>query len=572
MKEPHIIISSFKRTYKILPLIFKRKSIIVLLLLLIGSFFDIAGLASLLPLFTILLKDNIIQEYAVLNSIYLFFGFTTEKQLIILIVFFVFFIITLKNFLILLINKQQAKFTFNIMKFSLLQLHKIYYSKGFEYFKKTNSNYIVRDVYTNSIRFATSVVLGFINLLNEIIILLIIIISIIFYDYKIILLIALTVVPVFVIFFKLTKNKIKQIGDETNKLSPAISKEMFHSIFGYTDVIITGTKKYFINRIKKNIDPLVKINVYRTIFNLVPTKLIESTMVLTITFIIVYGLYFFESKAELLELMGIYAVAAYRIMPSINRMMISINGITESQFVFDSVSLISTNKEEYIETSKGDINFNNNIVLENISFKYTDGNETIFENYNLTIKKGKVVGIKGKSGGGKTTLMNILLGLLKPMSGKILIDGQELNDENIGLWQRKIGYVQQDVFLLDASLAENIAFGIDKDKIDYAKLDIVISAASLTEFVNNLTNGINTSVGERGAQLSGGQRQRVGIARALYFDSEVLFFDEATSALDPQTEKDINESIIKLSEKGLTMIIIAHRDTSLEFVDKLIYV
>jgi len=382
-------------------------------------------------------------------------------------------------------------------------------------------------------------------------------------------LLVVTIVPVFILFYKFTKDKIKQLGDDKNKVGPEIAKSIFQSIFGYVDVVINGTSKYFVKRMTDNMGEFKRISISTVIYNLVPTKLIETTMVSAIFAIIVYGLYFMPSKESLAALLGVYAVAAYRIMPSINRIMIAINGINGNQYTLPIISQVKDFNIEEVK-QENSISFDKEITLENVSFKYPKADSTLIENLNLTIKKGEVIGIRGKSGGGKTTLMNIVLGFLSPTSGKLKVDGVVIDEKNVSAWQHKLGYVQQEVYLLDGTLAENIAFGIDIQEIDVSKVNKVIEQASLLPLLETLSDGIHTRVGERGAQLSGGQRQRVGIARALYFDSEVLFFDEATSALDPQTELEINESIRKLSHQGLTMMIIAHRETSLESVDRIL--
>jgi len=371
------------------------------------------------------------------------------------------------------------------------------------------------------------------------------------------------------LFYKLTKNKIKALGERRNEVAPEIGKSIFQSIFGYVDVIINGTSKYFTKRMTGNMSEFKSISISTTIYNLVPTKLIETTMVSAIFAIIVYGLLYMPSKESLATLLGVYAVAAYRIMPSINRIMISLNGINGTQYtlpIIEQVKDFETNESLPVQN----VSFENEILLDNIDFKYPKAESKLISNFSLSIKKGEVIGVRGKSGGGKTTLMNIILGFLSPISGSLKVDGKVIDSKNVTAWQHKLGYVQQEVFLLDATLAENIAFGIDEGEIDLEKINKVIEQASLTDLLATLEQGINTRVGERGAQISGGQRQRVGIARALYFNSEVLFFDEATSALDPQTEIEINESIRKLSKQGLTMVIIAHRQTSLEGVDRII--
>jgi ABC-type multidrug transport system fused ATPase/permease subunit len=210
--------------------------------------------------------------------------------------------------------------------------------------------------------------------------------------------------------------------------------------------------------------------------------------------------------------------------------------------------------------------------VNDLHFRFEDSQSDTLSNINFTINKGEKIGINGRSGAGKTTLFNLLLGLYTPTAGTITIDGKILSAENRRKWQNAIGYVSQSVFLTDSTLLSNIALGCKEEQIDMDRINMAIEAASLGEFVASLPNGINTRIGECGALLSGGQRQRIGIARALYKGAEVLFFDEATSSLDSQTEQNINEAIVALAKanSSLTIVVIAHRDSSLSYCDRVI--
>lgn len=565
-----LFIETIKRIKEVLPAKFKKRGVLAIILLFINSILELLGLAALLPLFTVILTENIIQENDILNNIYTALGFASENIFIIFIAGSVVGLIIIKNVIGIFIQKYQTTFSFDIMEYFMLKLHKYYYQKGFMFFKETNSNLISRDVFSVPRSFAQHIVLGTFNLLNELILLTLIVLAIVIYNPIVLLLLIVTIVPVFWVFYSKTKNIQKHIGEEVNRISPIIAKNIFHSIFGYVDVIINGTAEFFENRMKKNMGEFKRLNINTVVLNLVPTKIIESTMVFAIFAIIVYGLYFLPNKGSLITLLGLYAVAAYRIMPSVNRIMIALNGLNSQGYTIDVVSQVKSFRFEGDKVKTDILSFKKEIKLKNISFKYPNASEHVINNFNLVIKKGEVIGVRGQSGGGKTTLMNIVLGFLEVSSGTIEIDGVAIDKNNVAAWQQKLGYVQQEVYLLDATLAENIAFGIDADKIDEKKVRLVLEQASLSALVSDLEYGISTKVGERGAQLSGGQRQRVGIARALYFDAEVLFFDEATSALDPQTEIEINQSIKKLSQQGLTMMIIAHRETSLEEVDRIL--
>ena len=212
------------------------------------------------------------------------------------------------------------------------------------------------------------------------------------------------------------------------------------------------------------------------------------------------------------------------------------------------------------------------IELRNVSFKFDDAQRPTIENLSFTIKRGERLGIRGASGVGKTTLFNLILGLYRPTSGVIIVDGLELTQERMAKWHNSIGYVSQSVFISDGTLAENIAFGVDEQNIDYRRVNEAIAQANLMEFVESLSKGINTPIGEQGSRISGGQRQRIGIARALYKGCDIMLFDEATSSLDEVCEESINESITRLKEQNpnLTIVVIAHRESTLEYCDRVI--
>jgi ABC-type multidrug transport system fused ATPase/permease subunit len=277
------------------------------------------------------------------------------------------------------------------------------------------------------------------------------------------------------------------------------------------------------------------------------------------------------SKTDIGLLFGIFAVAVMRLIPSIRNIMSSWSALRYNRYTIDVVAEVN---DESININRTDdrFHFAREIELRNLSFKFDDADTETISNLSLKIAKGERVGIKGASGVGKTTLFNLMLGLYRPTSGDILVDGERLGTENIRKWQNSIGYVSQSVFIADMSLAENIALGTSSEKIDYKHVTKALEMADLKEFVASLPEGIHSRIGEQGSRLSGGQRQRIGIARALYKNCDILFFDEATSSLDSHTEENINSAIRRLSadNRALTIVVIAHRDSSLEYCDRII--
>ena len=244
-----------------------------------------------------------------------------------------------------------------------------------------------------------------------------------------------------------------------------------------------------------------------------------------------------------------------------------------NRYTIDIISSADIANPASVENSStARFDFRDSIAVNNLSFRFEDSDTDTITDLSFTINKGEKVGINGRSGAGKTTLFNLLLGLYSPTSGEITIDGQRLTKDNRREWQNSIGYVSQSVFLTDSTIMANIALGCDQSSIDTERMDKAVKAASLDEFIASLPNGLNTRIGECGALLSGGQRQRIGIARALYKGAEVLFFDEATSSLDNATEQSINQAIVALSKSNssLTIVVIAHRDSSLSYCDRVI--
>jgi ABC-type multidrug transport system fused ATPase/permease subunit len=303
--------------------------------------------------------------------------------------------------------------------------------------------------------------------------------------------------------------------------------------------------------------------------NNIPFRTNEVIALIGMIIILVYGLFFTENRNEIITLIGLFAAASYRLMPSLNRIVNSLNFINVNQVSIDNLNRYI----EYFHLANSQklkrlpVTFERSIEFRNITFSFPDAAKPVLENISLEVKKGEKVGFIGKSGSGKTTLMNILLRFYVPQSGKILVDGTEITDENIGSWRSKIGYVKQDIFLMDASIRDNITFGDEHP--DEQRLQAAIQQASLSEWINSLPDGVNTMTGEDGSRLSGGQKQRIGIARALYRNAEVLIFDEATSALDITTEQEVTFAIDRLSNTNKTIFIIAHRITTLKNCDRI---
>ena len=332
-------------------------------------------------------------------------------------------------------------------------------------------------------------------------------------------------------------------------------------------------EKYFLEEFSRTYQQYGEANRKYLFINQLPRMIIETMVVSGLLVMIVAKLAMGSTPEEIVPLLGVLALAAFRLMPSANRIVNLFNTIKFQQPLFyelypelmDIKERQESRKESYYLSVQPKLKFEKSIQVNKLRFAYPEGREDVLQDVSFSIGKGDFAGIIGPSGAGKTTFVDILLGLLKPSNGNIKVDGQDIFD-NIRSWQANLAYVPQSIYLIDGSVKENIALGVAPENIDNARIEKCLHMAELYDFVSDLPEAMETRVGERGVKLSGGQRQRIGIARALYQLPEVLILDEATSALDNDTEKSITDTILKLKGQ-ITIIAIAHRLSTLAECD-----
>lgn len=373
----------------------------------------------------------------------------------------------------------------------------------------------------------------------------------------------------YVLIGYLVKQKIKQNGEIIARNQPDAVKCMQEGLGGIRDIILDNSQNIFIKLYTKVATQSQIAAMQNAFLGGVPKSLLEVLGIILISFLAYYLQTNADEEVAVLPMLGALALGAQRLLPSLQQMYFSWTMIHENQANLESViTQLSFPLPSTSETHKSysALKFEHTITLKDISFKYEGTENTIFTRLNLTIDKGTRVGFIGETGSGKSTLLDIVMGLLLPIEGRLSVDGVEIDTQNINAWQSHIAHVPQSIFLTDASILENIAFGIPTEKIDKEKVKQAAQQASLDDFIEGLPLGYETTVGERGVQLSGGQRQRIGIARALYKQASLIVLDEATSALDDKTEESVMRAVNAL-DKDLTLLIIAHRLSTLKECD-----
>jgi len=375
------------------------------------------------------------------------------------------------------------------------------------------------------------------------------------------------ILPTFALLYGFTKNRSKNIGIRRHELSPKNYGRVLEAMNGYVDVKLSNIENELLDRYA---DTQRKMNDVDALFFGIYHKLNQRTndLIFGLGILVIFGWAHFTNTGtkEVLSLLGLFAIAAYKFLPSVNRIMSALMTLKNSSFVIGE--LRQAHDAELVEFEKvSPLKFEKELSLQQISYTYPKGEGPVLRGIDILIPKGNTIGFIGSSGSGKTTLLKVILRLLDITDGAIVVDDTIITQDNTSSFQKIIGYVEQEIFILNDTIRANVAFA--RDDYSDSKVWQSLREAQLEDFVKKHPDGLDMKLGENGVNLSGGQKQRIGIARAMYKDSEILVFDEATSALDTETERAVVESIKYLSDLGKTVIIVAHRLTTLERCDKI---
>lgn len=564
----NIVFATIGRILKLLTPQEKRRGYRLVFVTLAGALIDVAGLAFLVPVMMAATNPDFVSDNKYMQALYDGMGFETYPSFMMFLAVALLVVFLIKNAIALGLHYMHSSYSYSIATNMARRQFIKSYQKGYQYFKATNSAEIINNIVNVPAFFASGVLISTINIIGESLVMLFIVVGIAFVNVALFFSVMAVLIPSGIIIYNASKNKLYQLGMEQHQLHGAVYARLNQAIFGYVDVKLTNKEEYVMERYVGTQHRLNQNQKLKYLISLIPTRALEVIAVLGIVVIFAYTFFFTDNPEQLFGFIALFAAASFRVLPSMNRLLNAMMGMKNHQPALDILE--SGGLPHHMDLPAVDpIGFEKEIEFRDLSFSYAEAERPAIVGLDVRVKKGEKIGIIGESGSGKTTLVNVLLRFLPESGGGIYVDGKKLEEKDIPGWRSIVGYVQQKVFLMDASLKENVAFGEDAEKIDEERMVWALKQASLWEHVQTMPKGFNTRIGENGAQLSGGQQQRVGIARALYWNSEILVFDEATSALDMETETAITESIEALAA-GQTIFVIAHRITTLKHCDRIL--
>lgn len=553
----------------------KRQMVGIVILMLIGGVLESVGISLIAPVMEIVLQPEAVDQKPYLHFLYTFFHLHSTEQLAGLIMIALVLVFVIKNIFLYFMNVVQLRFVYTNQFATSRRMMINFMKRPYEYYLNADTSVIQRNI-TSDVNNMYGLILSVLQLTSEVIVFVCLVVILLSQDAQMTIFIAGLLIVVLMIIKYVIKPVMQRAGRENQDYYSGLYKWIEESVTGIKEIKIAGRENYFINGYADcgagYVNAVQKYNLY----NSTPRLLIETV---AIAGMIGYMLFLMQTGVSIRQVapsLSVLALAAARLLPSANR----INTYTTSIAYFEPFFM---NVSDHLQAEIHDedmtydehvyrrretvekLPLHREISLENISYKYPNTDVYILKEANLKIPVGKSVGIVGTSGAGKTTIVDVMLGLLAPAEGRILADGVEVR-AHYKEWLKNIGYIPQTIFMLDSTIRKNVAFGVPDDEIEEERVWAALKEAQLDTYIRSLPDGLDTSIGERGIRLSGGQRQRIGIARALYEDPEVMVLDEATSALDGETEAAIMESINRLHGKK-TLVIIAHRLTTIEKCD-----
>lgn len=558
---------------KILYMLTKKQKINLILLsviMLIGSFMELIGIAAIMPFVNVVSNPSVIHDMKRYWYFYHLFGFTTDAQFIFCFAIAIIILFVVKNVYIVLMSNIQFRYIYHNQQRFTKVMTDCYMRQPYLFHVSKNVSELSRNI-SSDVASMFSVILCYIQIMNEGIVCGLILVYLFALD-KTITFSILFMLSFFAVFFlKVVKKRSYNLGASARHHGQLFAKSIRQAFEGIKEIKIGNREDFYVNEILKQGNITAEINIQTQTIGCLPRPMFEalcfSALLLVVAIKIARGV----NLSYFIPVLSAFAVSAVRLLPSAGRITTLFNAITYNKAAVNNVykdmveieELTNSHIERYENTD--DVTFNEKISVKDIVFRYPSVEENVLDGITFDIMKNSSVAFIGPSGAGKTTLADIILGLLEPQKGTVFCDETDIFERPIG-WHRIVGYIPQMIYLIDDTIRNNILFGLSEEEVSEERIWKALEEAQLSDFVKGLEDGLETIVGERGVKLSGGQRQRIGIARALYNNPPILILDEATSALDNETETAVMESIDAL-HGSRTMIIIAHRLTTIRNCD-----
>ena len=533
-----------KEIIQLLPEKQRKRGVWVAFSVLLRAILDFAGVAALIPILLAVVKQD------------------GGRGMMLVLCGAVLLFVLLKNALVVFLARVQSRYQLKIYREFSRRMFANYYHRGLLFLKGKSSVQLGHEVNYVCYMFSSCVLAPVFRMAGEAVLVLLMVTALVIWEPLAGFLLCASFLPLAGLYVGLVRKRLRRYGMEELEARRKQSRTVVEAYRGYAELEIARAFHTSLASFDQGMEFIVHNRLRMEVYQLFPSFLSEVAVVAGLALLIGTG------SGDLGLVSGVFAVAAFRLIPAVRAVL---NSWVTLQNASHTITVVKEGiREESQQGMQNETPFTlkQNIELRKLSFAFPDGH-TLFSNLTLSISCGERIGIRGASGSGKSTLFNLMLGFFPPTSGEILIDGRKLTSTNRSEWHKLVGYVPQEIFIIEGTLADNIALG--QSQVDRTKVMQVLEQVQLKEWLDELSKGLDTPLGEYGGRLSGGQKQRIGIARALYKEAEVLFFDEATSALDNKTEQEINHALEMLSRehRELTLIVIAHRESSLSFCDRI---
>ena len=554
----------FRDILSVLPERYRKRGVLVAVSLFFRAVLDFAGVVVFIPVLARVLEQDgdIMSVLPVAGAAMAF--------------------ILVKSLLVIWLTRYRSRYVYSLYGTLADMLLRNFMKKGLLFIRQSNSVDLANKVNAVTMTFTSGVILSLLNILSSAMLLIIILAALFMYEPLPTLALVLVVGPFMFFYSFFVRNRVKRLGETENRARRDQARTVFELFRGYPEYCINGAVEHQMGLFHGGIDKVSEVRIRTESYSAASSGFMEITVMLSVILLMLLSM---SASWGMSMTFGIFALAAMKILPSVRSIVAGWQSVQSSRYSTDVLKeILSQENEDALRampvssgrsgcrTAVHPPDFSRTISLRSVSFRYAPEAPELFRNFSMEIGKGEYVGIKGHSGAGKTTLFHLLMGFYFPQSGALYVDDEKITPDNAGEWQSMLGYVPQDVFLINGTFVENIALGQSPDRADRRKIEHILAKVGLLDWISSLPHGMDTRLAEAGNSVSGGQKQRIGIARALYKGASVLFFDEATSSVDVEAESEINRFVAGLSREddSLTVIVIAHRQETLASCSRII--